>query len=633
MFAVMGVQLFALTRSGMRLGPTASFRHFDTAFFLIWQLITGDEWMIIMKDVSVVEPFCTAIFTSENHPTYNGPPKTWGDCGPGVYLGIGYCICVKVVCEYMMLNLFIGIILENFSFITQDAAHEEDVMWSNGPSERQLQHVCAVFKRYDLGTKHVPISSLSGIMMDLPLPLGYREESNKLYFTGNEYTIELLIRAELNLCIRHNNAKKKEEEMSRWRFKKPELQQVFVNAVEYDDLISTIAFWRLPSLIPGLIQWQRHERIEECVLMAHALKIMEFLRSILARKKMRKINDQMAKRRAFMHFCEEDQHRKRRNMHASEIKIQQKECARENKIPLLYLLNKPFDDNVHDLILNWIPASELPEDLVSHSKACQDFIMMKVPQPFTGVEVFKQRILTHEVVFKVLDPISNNAHHDLLIADLRDLSWRGWVAHNTKVETYYHPVVFNGFDDGGQRLASEPWDRIDMFVKSQKKGSRQKRIGSIEDLQSYVVEDYSLLDPKIKAHSEVHKRANRAHSFLRVNLGNHQYNSDKVKLQAKNWKDQSGLAFASGLANQGLASLKKVGGKGFVPKEDPALVLTGPSDVTEGDTVLVRPDAPFWLCVGFAKCTYTLCFSCLSKCMKQTVDWVFSNTNCVLGFF
>ena len=186
MFAVVGVQLFALTRSGMRLGPTASFRYFPDAFFLIWQLVTGDEWMIIMKDVSVVEPFCTAIFTPENHPIYNGPPKTWGDCGPGVYLGVFYCIFVKLVCEYTMLNLFIGIILDNFSFITEDAAHKEDVAWSNGPSERQLQDICSVFKRYDLGTNYVPISSLSGIMMDLPLPLGYREGSNKLCFTGNE---------------------------------------------------------------------------------------------------------------------------------------------------------------------------------------------------------------------------------------------------------------------------------------------------------------------------------------------------------------------------------------------------------------------------------------------------------------
>jgi hypothetical protein len=120
---------------------------------------------------------------------------------------------------------------------------------------------------------------------------------------------------------------------------------------------------------------------------------------------------------------------------------------------------------------------------------------------------------------------------------------------------------------------------------------------------------------------------------LRINLGNHQYNSDKVKLQAKNWKDQSGLAFASGLATQGLASLKKVRGKGFVPKEDPALVLTGPSDVTEGDTVLVRPDAPFWLCAGFAKCTYIFFFSCMSKCMNQTLDRVCAKTNCALGFF
>ena len=39
-----------------------------------------------------------------------------------------YFIALKLVCEYMMLNLFIGLILDNFSYITEDVGHEEDAV-------------------------------------------------------------------------------------------------------------------------------------------------------------------------------------------------------------------------------------------------------------------------------------------------------------------------------------------------------------------------------------------------------------------------------------------------------------------------------------------------------------------------
>jgi hypothetical protein len=107
----------------------------------------------------------------EFEPTYQGPDRSWGDCGVGPMFAGGYYVVLKLICEYMMLNLFIGLILDNFSYITEDVGHEEDPEWSDGPSENQLEDICNVFKRYDLGTGFVPVSSLSALLDDLGLPV------------------------------------------------------------------------------------------------------------------------------------------------------------------------------------------------------------------------------------------------------------------------------------------------------------------------------------------------------------------------------------------------------------------------------------------------------------------------------
>ena len=93
------------------------------------------------------------------------------------------------------------------------------------------------------------MTSLPLILNDLPPPLGYHKtKKGKLMDVDHDtYASELLIRAELNMCMRHNSAEKEEEESKRGTagryFKKPEIKQVFTNGVDYETLISTIVFW------------------------------------------------------------------------------------------------------------------------------------------------------------------------------------------------------------------------------------------------------------------------------------------------------------------------------------------------------------------------------------------------------
>lgn len=58
MFAVLLIQTFGTTKYGVRFGPTANFGNYGVAMMTILQLVTGDEWHIMLEDLSVQEPHC-----------------------------------------------------------------------------------------------------------------------------------------------------------------------------------------------------------------------------------------------------------------------------------------------------------------------------------------------------------------------------------------------------------------------------------------------------------------------------------------------------------------------------------------------------------------------------------------------
>ena len=100
-------------------------------------MITGDEWMDVMADCAVTVPYCTTRFNKEfGGPGYTGPELSYGDCGSEI--ARPWFLLFKLICESVMLNLFIGMILENFSFITDEVAHVADSTWSMGSSKEQV---------------------------------------------------------------------------------------------------------------------------------------------------------------------------------------------------------------------------------------------------------------------------------------------------------------------------------------------------------------------------------------------------------------------------------------------------------------------------------------------------------------
>lgn len=106
-FSVMGTLFFGTTKMGQRLGRQANFEYFKNSFHTLFLMLNGEEWHILMEDCSLQYPHCTPKFTAPD-----GRVLTYGDCGLS-YAPL-YFVAFKVICEYTILNLFVGMILSNF---------------------------------------------------------------------------------------------------------------------------------------------------------------------------------------------------------------------------------------------------------------------------------------------------------------------------------------------------------------------------------------------------------------------------------------------------------------------------------------------------------------------------------------
>ena len=90
---------------------------------VIYQSVAGGDWEYLMRDCQVQPPYCTKVFKKSEVYGYQGPDYEFGDCGS--IWAVVYWILFKIVFESVMVNLFTGMILENFEFITDEIADQE----------------------------------------------------------------------------------------------------------------------------------------------------------------------------------------------------------------------------------------------------------------------------------------------------------------------------------------------------------------------------------------------------------------------------------------------------------------------------------------------------------------------------
>lgn len=137
-FAVLGMSIFGNVKYGENLNHNANFHYFDNSLLTLSRMVTGEAWNGIMHDCMIEPPDCTD--------WYGAGFNTWGDlteekadslsgywlpndCGTnsGALL---FFVCFQIVGNYMVLNLFVAVILDNYAFMANvgDAELNEFVL-------------------------------------------------------------------------------------------------------------------------------------------------------------------------------------------------------------------------------------------------------------------------------------------------------------------------------------------------------------------------------------------------------------------------------------------------------------------------------------------------------------------------
>ncbi|XP_063967111.1 sodium leak channel NALCN-like isoform X1 [Lytechinus pictus] len=115
-YAFLGVVLFGKVKYGEHLGRHANFESAPNAMATLFRIVTGEDWNKIMHDCMISEPFCSK--KGENY---------WEtDCGNSKASMVYFC-SFYVLIAYIVINLLVGIIMENFSLFY---SNEEDALLS-----------------------------------------------------------------------------------------------------------------------------------------------------------------------------------------------------------------------------------------------------------------------------------------------------------------------------------------------------------------------------------------------------------------------------------------------------------------------------------------------------------------------
>lgn len=129
-YAVMGVQLFHGVKRGTFLDRHANFDQFPRALLTLFRMATGESWNGIMHDL-IIEKDCVLLTGNASTSTGEylvGSYFSLGDpeldfiqkelledqCNPNAFVTILYFCSFILICGFILLNVVIAVILDNF---------------------------------------------------------------------------------------------------------------------------------------------------------------------------------------------------------------------------------------------------------------------------------------------------------------------------------------------------------------------------------------------------------------------------------------------------------------------------------------------------------------------------------------
>ncbi|XP_056895404.1 sodium leak channel non-selective protein isoform X3 [Takifugu flavidus] len=174
-YAFAGVVLFGTVKYGENINRHANFSTAGKAIAVLFRIVTGEDWNKIMHDCMVQAPFCTP----DKH-------RYWEtDCGNYAGALIYFC-SFYVIIAYIMLNLLVAIIVENFSLFYST---EEDQLLSYN----DLRHFQIIWNMVDDKREGViPTSRLKFLLRLLRGRLEVDLDKDKLLFKHMCYEMERL---------------------------------------------------------------------------------------------------------------------------------------------------------------------------------------------------------------------------------------------------------------------------------------------------------------------------------------------------------------------------------------------------------------------------------------------------------
>ena len=104
-YAFVGVILFGSVKPGLAINRSVNFNTSYYAIMLLFRVATGEDWNKIMHDAMLTKPYCT-----------EKPDEDYwkSNCGNPIFALI-YFHSYYLIISYIFLNLFIAVVIENFS--------------------------------------------------------------------------------------------------------------------------------------------------------------------------------------------------------------------------------------------------------------------------------------------------------------------------------------------------------------------------------------------------------------------------------------------------------------------------------------------------------------------------------------
>ncbi|KAI4495187.1 hypothetical protein M0804_001388 [Polistes exclamans] len=173
-YALAGTIIFGTVKYGEGIGRRANFESPVTGVAMLFRIVTGEDWNKIMHDCMVQPPYCT--------PAAN----YWEtDCG-NFHASLIYFCTFYVIITYIVLNLLVAIIMENFSLFY---SNEEDALLSYADI-RNFQNTWNVVDNHQKGV--IPVKRVKFILRLLKGRLETDPQKDRLLFKYMCYELERL---------------------------------------------------------------------------------------------------------------------------------------------------------------------------------------------------------------------------------------------------------------------------------------------------------------------------------------------------------------------------------------------------------------------------------------------------------